>query len=368
MKIFVTGTRGIPSVPGGVETHCQQLYTRIAGKKKSVLLCTRAPYVQEKKEKYKGVELVHLFAPRRKSIEAIWHTFLSLIVAYRCKPDIVHIQGIGPSILVPLARLMGFKVVITNHGPEYDRQKWGKLAKWVLKTGEYIGGRLAHEVIVISSVIEAIVKRRCKRDSTLIYNGVPMPEKSARSDHLAEIGVSPDKYMLAVSRFVPEKGLHDLIKAFKKTNCDLNLVIAGDADHETTYSKNLKALAVTDERIILTGYVTGEFLNQLYSHAKLFVLPSYHEGLPIALLEALSYGLPPMVSDIPANIEVGLKDKHYFRCGCVNDLKEKLTCLISDGITPDEKRDFLTMVEQQYNWNTIAKQTVKVYEKILAHN
>lgn len=365
MKIYVTGTRGVPDIPGGVEKHCQELFARIAEKRHSVFICNRKPYIKEKQYEYKGIRLIRLFAPRKKSIETIGHTFLSLIYALRYKPDIVHFQGIGPSLFVPMARMMGFRVVMTNHGPEYDRQKWGHLAKWILKAGEYLGGRFAHEVIVISSVIEEIVNRRCSRKSNLIYNGVPIPEKCKKTNYIEDIGVYPDRYILAVARFVPEKGLHDLISAFKQAANGYKLVVAGDADHETSYSRGLKALCANDDRIVLTGYVTGEYLNQLYSHASLFVLPSYHEGLPIALLEALSYGLPPLVSDIPSNMEVGLEQKHYFRCGSVKDLKNSLVHLLGNEISDAEKRGFQSMVASRYNWSTIAQQTIVVYERIM---
>lgn len=365
MKIFVTGTRGIPDIPGGVEKHCQELYPRIVASGHDVFLCTRTPYVKQRISSYKGVQLVHVFTPRKKSVEAVFHTISSLIAAWQYRPDIIHVHAIGPSLLIPIARLMGFNVVMTHHGPDYDRQKWSTTAKSVLKFGEYLGGRFSHEVIVVSNVIEKIVSRRCGRPSNLIYNGVPIPEKCRGTVHLDRIGVTPGKYILAVARFVPEKGLHDLISAFRQVNSDVKLVIAGDADHATEYSRELKALARDDDRIVLTGYVTGEYLNQLYSHARLFILPSYHEGLPIVLLEAMSYGCPPLVSDIPANLEVGLDSKYYFPCGDVEVLKNKLSDLIGHPVGESEKMAFEQMVAQKYNWENIARQTIDVYERLL---
>ncbi|MDZ4164516.1 MAG: glycosyltransferase [Smithellaceae bacterium] len=173
------------------------------------------------------------------------------------------------------------------------------------------------------------------------------------------------EYILAVARFVPEKGLHDLIEAFSSLNTSYKLVIAGDADHETDYSKNLRRMAADDPRIILTGYITGEPLNQLYSHARMFVLPSYHEGLPIVLLEAMSYGLPVMVSDIPANKEVGLPEDRYFRCGDVTDLKKKLSLLLEKDWSLDERNKMRAQIEEKYNWDKITDQTIEVYRKAL---
>ena len=367
MKVFVTGTRGIPDIPGGVEKHCQELFPLIAARGHDVLLCTRNSYVTQKMDEWRGVKLIGCYAPRIKSLEAIVHTFISLLKARWYCPDVVHIHAVGPSLLTPLARLMGFRVVVTNHGPDYDRQKWGKMAKFMLRLGEKMGGLFANEVIVISSVIGYIVRERCHRDreSNLIYNGVTLPEKSKQSDFLAQIGVQPGNYVLAVARFVPEKGLHNLIEAFRGLEGDCRLVIAGDADHETEYSRTLRGMAAEDDRIILTGYITGKPLNQVYSHASLFVLPSYHEGLPIALLEALSYGLPVLVSDIPANKEVALPAERYFRCGDIHDLKEKMKIQLEKDLTETERQEIRKQIEEKYNWDRIAAQTIEVYRKLI---
>ncbi|MFH1934261.1 MAG: glycosyltransferase family 4 protein [Pseudomonadota bacterium] len=365
MRIFVTGTRGIPDIPGGVEKHCQELFPRIAKKGHKIILCTRNSYVTEKIDEWQGVKLIGCFAPRRKSFEAIVHTFISLLKARWNSPDVVHIHAIGPALLTPLARLMGLKVVVTNHGPDYDRQKWGRMAKFILRMGEKLGGLYANEVIVISSVIGDIISKRCRREFNLIYNGVPIPQQSKETNFLTQIGVEPNRYLLAVARFVPEKGLHDLIEAFKAMNCTYKLVIAGDADHETDYSRNIRKEAAANHCIILTGYITGEPLKQIFTHAGLFVLPSYHEGLPIALLEAMSYGLSVLVSDIPANKEVGLPVERYFRCGDVNDLRNKMETLVKKGLSGNERKEMRNLIAEKYNWEKIAGQTIQVYEKVL---
>lgn len=365
MKIFVTGTRGIPNIPGGVEKHCQELLPLIAAKGHETILCTRNSYVTQRIDEWHGVKLIGCYAPRIKSFEAIVHTFLTLLKAWWHCPDVVHIHAIGPSLLTPLAMLMGLKVVVTNHGPDYDRQKWGVAARAMLRLGEYLGGRFANEVIVISQVIADIVRKRCGRDANLIYNGVSLPEKSESTDFLDRIGIKPGRYVLAVARFVPEKGLHNLVETFKGIIGNYQLVIAGAADHETDYSKNLRKMATIDNRIILTGYITGESLNQIYANARLFVLPSYHEGLPIALLEAMSYGLSVLVSDIPANKEVQLLAERYFRCGDVVDLKEKMETLLHKEVSEKERNEMRAQIEEKYNWDKIAEQTIEVYKKAI---
>jgi glycosyltransferase involved in cell wall biosynthesis len=365
MRIFVTGTRGIPGIPGGVEKHCQDLYPLIAAAGHEIILATRTPYVTERRKEWQKVSLAHIYAPRKKSLEAIVHTFLAVLKARSLHPDIVHIHAVGPGLLVPFARLLGLKVVFTSHGPDYDRQKWGWAGKTMLRLGEYLGGRWANEVIVISRVIADIIRDRCGREANLVYNGVVLPEKSGRTDYLDILGVKPGRYILAVARLVPEKGLHDLLAAFKGVCGDYRLVIAGDADHETDYSRDLKKAAAVDARVVLTGYITGEPLRQVFSHARLFCLPSYHEGLPIALLEAMSYGLPVLVSDIPANKEVALPLERYFKCGNVADLTQQLGSLLEKEITPAEQMEYRRQIEEKYNWGKIAEQTVRVYEKVL---
>jgi len=365
MKIFVTGTRGIPNIPGGVEKHCQELYPLIAAHGHEVILATRTPYVTKQQPDWNNIRLLHLYAPHKKSLEAIFHTFLAVFKARLMNVDIIHIHAVGPGLMVPLAKLLRLKVVVTNHGPDYDRGKWGNSAKTMLKFGEYLGGKFADEVIVISTVIADIIKKRCKRNSHLIYNGVPLPEKSRQTDFLEKLKIKPGNYLLAVSRFVPEKGLHDLLEAFKKFTGDYQLVIAGDADHETEYSHTLKRQASQDKRIILTGYIGGEDLNQVFSHARLFVLPSYHEGLPIALLEAMSYNLPVLVSDIPANKEVKLPEERYFHCENIQELKKKIEQLIGNGLTEQEQLEYQLQISEKYNWPKIAQKTIEVYQKVL---
>ena len=364
MKIFVTGTRGVPDIPGGVEKHCQELYPRIAAKGHQIWVSTRTPYLAERLKEWEGVNLIPTYAPRIKSLEAIIHTFISIIKAWRYRPDVVHIHAIGPSLLTPLARLMGFKTVITNHGPDYERAKWGWAARKMLLLGEKLGCKWANEVIVISQVIAEIVKKHSGSGSNLIFNGVDIPEISSDTAYLRSMNINPGGYILAVARLVPEKGLHDLMHAFRSIHGYTQMVVVGDADHEADYSRKLKSEAEQDPRIILTGYITGDKLNQTYSHARLFVLPSYHEGLPISLLEAMIYGLTVLASDIPANKQIGLPERCYFRLGDIQDLSDKMQTLLGSPLSGPEIEIIQSIIHEKYNWDKIADQTIKVYNKI----
>lgn len=363
MRIVVIGTRGIPGIQGGVETHCEQLYPRIAAKGHQVIIMRRSCYInpENRISSYKGVKLIDIYAPRKKAFEAIIHTFLGVLKARTLNPDIVHIHAVGPSLMVPLTRLLGMKVVMTNHGPDYDRKKWNNTARKILMLGEKWGSRFSNHVIVISQVIADIIASRYNRTKhvSLIYNGVNAPIKSSSEDYITQLGLSKNNYIVTVGRFVEEKGFHDLIKAYcsLKDNKGMRLVIAGDADHEDTYSRVLKLMA-KEHDVVLTGFIKGERLNQILTHAALFVLPSYHEGLPIALLEAMSYGLDVAVSNIPANRLPQLGTEDFFPVGDTDALARCITRKIS---SPAERTYDLT----PYQWDHIADATVGVYNSVM---
>ena len=359
MKVVVTGTRGIPNILGGVETHCEELFPRITQKGIDITIIRRKSYVHDSFQEYQGVKLVDIETPKKKSLEAVIHTFRAILRAKRLHADIVHIHAIGPALLTPFARLLGMKVVFTHHGPDYNRDKWGFAAKMMLRFGERIGCMFANEVIVISEVINDILVRKYGRKNChLIHNGVPMPDKIDSIDYLSEIGVESCKYVFAMGRFVPEKNFHQLIRAFaalKQQN--YKLVLAGDTDFEDDYSRKLKSLA-KENGVILTGFIKGKKLHELLTHAHCFVLPSSHEGLPIALLEAMSYDLPVIVSDIPANLEVGLAFDCYFQTGNEEQLQEKLQKSLAQDFCP------VHYSMDEYNWDRIAEQVVSVYENM----
>ena len=361
MKIVVTGTRGIPDVMGGVETHCEELFPRIAAQSMDVTVLRRSSYVDDGLKEWRGVKLVDIPTPRKKAFEAVIHTFRAVNEARRLGADILHIHAVGPALLTPYAKLLGLKVVFTHHGPDYDRDKWGKAAKAVLRLGEWMGCRFADEVIVISDVIRQLVARKHGRTEHvhLIYNGVPKPEVCDYPEYFRELGIEKGKYVLGMCRFVPEKNLHHLVEAFAKIDTgDCRLVLAGDTDFEDDYSRGLKEMA-RKHGVVLTGFIKGKKLHALLSNTRCYVLPSSHEGLPIALLEAMSYQLPVIVSDIPANKEIGLSDEAYFPVGDIKVLREKLQKNI-DAPCHRENYDM-----GKYDWDVIAGQVLDVYRHLV---
>ncbi len=361
MKIVVTGTRGIPNIMGGVETHCEELFPRIAKRGFDVTVIRRTDYVKDDLKEWNGVKLVNIDSPKKKSFEAIIHTFRAINEAKRLKADIIHIHAIGPALLVPYAKMLGMKVVFTHHGPDYDRDKWGFAAKTMLKLGERMGCMFADEVIVISDVIRNLIKRKYNRTSHvhLIYNGVSQPEICDYPEYFNELGIEKGKYILGMCRFVPEKNLHHLVEAFTKVKSrneveDIKLVLAGDTDFEDDYSRNLKEMA-RKNGVVLTGFIKGKKLHSLLTNCLCYCLPSSHEGLPIALLEAMSYGVKVVVSDIPANLEVGLPKDDYFPVGNVDALTEKLKTVVNQPL------QHIDYDMKKYDWEKIADQVRDVY-------
>ena len=356
MKVVMTGTRGIPGIMGGVETHCEELCPRLVELGADMTVVRRPAYAHDSLSEWKGVKLKDIPAPKKKSLEAVVHTFRAVNFAARSHADILHVHAAGPALVTPYAKLRGLRVVFTSHGPEYERDKWGRLAKAVLRLGERMGVKYADVVIVISQGIRDMIEQKYGRTKRvhLIPNGVPAADFCDYPEYFEELGIEPGGYILGMSRFVPEKRLEDLVRACRGLK-GYRLVLAGDADFEDDYSRRLKADA-RDSGAVLTGFVRGRKLQALLSHAACYVLPSSYEGLPIALLEAMRYGRKVVVSDIPANREVGLTENCYFCCGDTADLRSKLEAQLAEDRQPEYDMT-------RYDWDSIAREVMQVYER-----
>ena len=196
--------------------------------------------------------------------------------------------------------------------------------------------------------------------SKVLFNGVSLPRKSIRSDYLDHLGLQKQKYIIGVGRFLEEKGFDYLISAFRKTNItDYKLVLVGDTDYSTSYSKRLKSFAKEND-VILTGFIKGVELNQIFSFARLFIISSFEEGLPISLLEAMSYNIDVLASNIPANLQIGLNKNDYFNVGDENALKEN----IIHKLSLNKERDYREILIRKFNWDNIAAETVNIYKNL----
>lgn len=358
--VCVTGLRGIPGVMGGVETHCEELLPRIASLAPDldIEVLGRRGFVPAGPAEYRGVRVRGLFAPKGRSTEAIVSTFLAILHASR-RAEVVHIHAIGPALLAPLARLMGLRVVMTHHGSDFNRAKWGLFAKAMLRWGEQLGVIWANQVIAVAPTLTADLKQRFPTRAgaiTYIPNGAPHWDDQLPSRKLIEsFGLTPKRFILAVGRLVPEKGFDQLVRAFRKSGTTRDLVIVGSDVHGSSYSKLLRSEA--GERVHFLGSQPRSILRSLYEQADLFVLPSLHEGLPISALEAASCGTPMLLSNIPPNLDVGLGEANYFAAG---DETALAACLTQAGA---EFRYDVDRIRHAFDWTKIAEDTLAVYRR-----
>lgn len=356
--VCVVGLRGIPEVMGGVEAHCEELYSRLADQEagRRFIVLARSPYVASRSQVRPNLSVVPLWSPRGRYFEAIAHSALAVLYSrFSLGARVIHIHAIGPGLVTPLAKLLGMKVILTHHGEDYRRQKWNGLAKSVLRLGERIGVTWADRVIVVSrSVTEGLKTRYPSRSERIFFvpNGASIAglgeDGQEAGSVLARFGLEPGRFILSVGRLVPEKGFHDLIAAHEASGSAHKLVIAGGVEHESDYSRALVERA--GEKVVFTGRLGRRELCELYGNAALFVLPSYHEGLPIAALEALACGAPLLLSDIQPNRDVALPEANYFHTGDTGDLARALA-------RPSGAYKVGAEVLRNYDWEQIASDT-----------
>lgn len=370
MRIAFIGQKGIPTIYGGIERHVEELAVNLVSRGHDVTVYTRSYYTPATKRSFRGVKLVSLPSLRTKHLDAITHTFFATLHAVRHQNDIIHYHGVGPSLLSFLPKLLGAKakVVATFHSIDRKHKKWGALARYFLWLGEWAIVSFPDQTISVSKTIREYCLTAHKKQTFYIPNGVS--QNIARDQKASMIrrqfGLMADQYILAVSRLIPHKGLHYLIEAYKRLETNKNLVIVGDAFYTDEYVKKLRELAGKDRRIIFTGFQKGKMLAELFSNAYLFVLPSEAEGLPIALLEAASFGRCVLASNIPENIEVvranGQVLGYTFRNKDTTDLTRKLRRLIE---RPEliKHRGALArkVIDQEFNWQTIARDIERLY-------
>jgi len=364
LHVIVLGLRGIPDVQGGIEKHVEKLCPLLQQMGCDFEVMVRAPYARHPDRTWKGIRLLRIWCPKSRSCEAILHTFFGVLVAAVKRPDVLHIHAIGPALMVPLARLFGLRVVVTHHGADYEREKWGRFAKLVLRAGEACGMLFGHQRIAVSQAIRHFIKRKYAVDCEYIPNGMELPELPTTKSALIKFGLQPQKYVLMVGRLVPEKRQVDLISAFNKAGLDgWKLVLVGDADHATDYARAIREMVNGSAHVVMTGVQTGLNLQELYTHAGAFVLPSSHEGLPIALMEALSYGIPIIASDIPANLEIGLDRRYYFGLGDVDALATKLKSVPELTWWREATENTRACLATKQDWQSVAESTIGLYYK-----
>lgn len=370
LNIAMLGHKRIPSCEGGIEVVVEELSTRMVEKGHTVTCFNRtghhvagAKFDAKEMKNYKGVQLKSVFTIDKGGLAAMSSSVSAAVRAAFGKYDVVHIHAEGPAAMAWLPKLLGKRVIVTVHGLDWQREKWGKgFASKYIHFGEKIAVKFADEIIVLSSGVQEYFMNTYGRKTQFIPNGVNEPKIRAAEQITERWGLEKDSYILYLGRIVPEKGERYLIEAFRKVKTNKKLVIAGGISNTAGFGKELRDLAAGDDRIIFTGFVQGRIKHELYSNPYIYTLPSDLEGMPLSLLEGMSYGNCCLSSDIPECADV-VEDKAVtFRKSDVEDLRKKLQMLCDDERMVEKyKSEAMDFILKKYGWNDVVDKTIELY-------
>ena len=371
LRIAVFGQKRL-SREGGVEIVVKELCTRMAQQGCQVTCYNRsghhvsgAEYDDIDNTNYEGIRQKCVPTIEKKGLAAVSSSFFAALYSAFGKYDVVHIHAEGPAFFCWIPKLFGKRVVNTIHGLDWDREKWcGSIASKFIRGGEKNAVKYADEIIVLSKGVQDYFKETYGRETHFIPNGVNRPQIREANLITEKFGLKKDSYILFLGRLVPEKGIRYLVEAFKNVKTDKKLVIAGGSSDTDSFMEELKELAKGDDRILFTGFVQGAMLDELYSNAYIYTLPSDLEGMPLSLLEAMSYGNCCLVSDIPECAEVVEDKALIFKKADVQDLQEKLQDACDHPEKVDaHKEQAADFICKKYNWDEITKETMKLYRR-----
>lgn len=361
MKIAMIGHKRIPGREGGVEVVVEELASRLTKKGHEVTAYNRKKRGLVMPRSYNGVRLITIPTVEKKNTDAVIYSFFASIRAALSNYDIIHFHAVGPSFFVFIPHFLKKRTIVTVHGLNYLTPKWKGFGAWFIKKGEQHAVKYADKVIVISPGQQAYFKNTYNLDTVYIPNGTQIFDIIAPNLIKTNFGLEKDSYILFLSRVVPGKGLEYLLEAFREIDSDLELIIAGDSPFLSDFNKRISEMALCDKRVKMIGFVDGKIIQELYSNARLFVFPSEAEGMPMCLLEALSYNCPCLVSDIPENLNVGSNYVDTFKTKDVQDLKCKLEKCLNK---PKENRDSRKYISSFYSWDRAVNDTEECYKEI----
>ena len=372
LNIAMFGQKRIPSREGGVEIVVEELCSRMAAQGHNVTCYNRgghhvsgSEYDSKRLKEYKGIRLKTVPTIEKKGLAAVSSSFFAALCCAFGRYDIVHIHAEGPAFFAWLKKLFGKKVIVTIHGLDWQREKWksGFGSKFIHQ-GEKNAVKYADEIIVLSKGVQDYFEKEYGRKTVFIPNGVNRPKIQEAELITEKYGLEKDSYILFLGRLVPEKGIRYLVEAFKNVKTDKKLVIAGGSSDTDSFMNELKDSAKDDDRIIFTGFVQGQILKELYSNAYVYTLHSDLEGMPLSLLEAMSYGNCCLVSNIPECTEVVEDKALVFKKSDVNDLLTKIqkACDHPEMVMKmkNQAADFIC---EKYNWDEVVKETMKLYRR-----
>lgn len=374
MKIAMIGHKRIPSREGGIEIVVEQLAIQMVKQGHEVHVYNRkGTHVSgseyetssQRKKVYKNIKIHTIPTFSNSKLNAFIYSILATLHAVFCRYDVIHYHAEGPCSMLWIPALFKIHTVATIHGLDWQRSKWGNFASRFLLFGEKMAVKYADEIIVLSKNMQNYFEEKYKRKTHYIPNGVSKPNIKSANIITKKYQICKNDYILFLARIVPEKGVHYLLNAYKKLNTTKKLVIAGGSSNTEAYYKRIVNLAQQDSRVIMTGFVQGRELEELYSNAYIYVLPSDVEGMPISLLEAMSYGNCCLVSNIPENIEISPKKLVSFQKGNVSDLTLQLDRLLQSSDEVESKKiSMREYVSKHYSWETVTNKTINLYERL----
>ena len=353
---------------GGVEIVVKELCTRMVKAGHKVTCYNRSGHhvsgaEYDKKTEYTGIRQRSVPTIEKKGLAAVSSSFFAALCSAFGRYDVVHIHAEGPAFFCWIPKMFGKRVIVTVHGIDWQREKWksGFGSKFI-RRGEKNAVKYADEIIVLSAGVQKYFEKTYGRKTRFIPNGVNHPEIQKPELITEKYGLTKDSYILFLGRLVPEKGLRYLIEAYKQTQTDKKMVIAGGSSDTDSFMKEIKELAKDDERILFTGFVQGKMLDELYSNAYIYTLPSDLEGMPLSLLEAMSYGNCCLTSDIPECTEVVEDKALIFKKSDVDDLRNCLQDACDHHEKVQEfKKQAADFICEKYNWDDVVEETMKLY-------
>lgn len=371
LKIAMIGQKHVLSNEGGVEKVVREISTRLVRLGFDVTCYDRKnKHVMDSDEdlptlsEYNGVKIKDCFTIDKKGLAAVSSSLIGSLKILFSGANVVHYHAEGPSAMLPIIKFLSKKkVIVTVHGLDWKRDKWGDgFASKYIKFGEKMAAKYADEIIVLSDGVKKYFKETYNRDTHFIPNGITQPDIFDSKIINSKYNLNKDSYFLFLGRIVPEKGIHYLIDAYSEVKTDKKLVIAGGASDTDSYYEELRKKASNNENIIFTGFVQGQELEELYSNAYVYVLPSDLEGMPLSLLEAMSYGNCCLTSDIEECSDVMEDCGVTFKQSSVEDLANKLQYLSdSEKVGQKLKLESSPFIIKKYNWDDIVNKTLELY-------
>lgn len=367
MKVAMIGHKRIPSREGGVEVVVEELAKRLVKKGHRVEVYNRkGKHIANqdlpgyRDSYYEGIRIRTIQTINRKSLDAFLYSFAATLRALFGRYDVIHYHAEGPCVMLVLPHLFKIRTVATIHGLDWQRAKWGGFATKYLLLGEKIAAKYADEIIVLSKNVQSYFGNTYHRDTHYIPNGVMVPQAKEADIIKQKYGLDKNGYFLFLARIVPEKGLHYLLEAYQRLDTDIRLVVAGGSSHSDEYVEQIKSVAEKDSRIIMTGFVEGKEQEELFSNCRAYILPSEIEGMPISLLEAMSYERKCIISDIAENLEIIQNCGYAFEKSNVNSLLKQLQRILSEEQSDDAGHcPYYDL--SRFNWDSITDRHIQLY-------